>query len=161
MVPELVRQQLGANALDIADKYSNATVYITTQWRLYDRVTGKPLFHKTWGLPGIGLLPAYVSLNGKLYRWLTTQDELHTNFRVGFSGRGSGFVIADQGQSQAQGLILTNKHVAAGWLVNYQQFFSYENKGRGFRFDAKETIPQFKRQDQYEKYMKGHLLNLD
>jgi hypothetical protein len=110
-VPDLVRQQLGANALEVAEKYGNATVLISMQWRLYDRQTGKPLFHKTFGYHR-EFVPAYVKWKGSLHRWLITEDEGHTNYRVGSSGKATGFVISDQG------LILANKHVAEGWLIN-------------------------------------------
>jgi serine protease Do len=63
MVPALVHQQLGANAREISEKYNSATVRIDMQWRLYDRETGKPLFHKTFIVSGVsGLIPAYVIL---------------------------------------------------------------------------------------------------
>src|ERR1700752_4078292 len=49
---------------EIADKYSNSTVVIDMQWGLYDRETGKPLYHKTFRVPGQDhLLPAYVEWN--------------------------------------------------------------------------------------------------
>jgi pSer/pThr/pTyr-binding forkhead associated (FHA) protein len=39
MVPALVHQQLGESAREISQKYSNSTVLIDMQWRLYDRET--------------------------------------------------------------------------------------------------------------------------
>jgi S1-C subfamily serine protease len=101
--------------LDIAAKYGNATTYIAMQWQLYDKETGKRVFHKliTWKSRG-NLVPAYVKLpNGAIVRWLTTEDENHLNEPIGAEGSGSGFVV------DGQGFILTNKHVAAGWMVEY------------------------------------------
>ena len=74
--------------------------------------------------------------DGKLYRWLTSEDESHSNYEVGVSGSGSGFVI------NSQGLILTNKHVASGWMINYNQFAEYET-GQivVFSADNKDVIP--------------------
>lgn len=106
-----LKQSIGMSPEEIVQKYGNATVVIDTQWRVYDKPTGKPLYQmvKTFNNKH---LPAYVKLaNGHLVRWLTTDDQNHTNLEIGASGRGSGFVISQQGY------ILTNKHVAAGWLT--------------------------------------------
>jgi serine protease Do len=157
MVPALLHQQLGANAREIADKYSNSTVLIDMQWGLYDRETGKPLYHKTFRVPGKKLLPAYVEWNNKLYRWLTTEDEGHTNRRVGAGGNGTGFVI------NGQGLILTNKHLAAGWDINYNAFSGYED-GIGVIFETAEKIPPDsadpKQREVYEKFITRHYFDI-
>src|SRR4029077_4871737 len=135
-----IRQQekkIGLTPQDVVEKFGNATVMVKVHWRLYDRATGKPLFHKTIFFQyknGSGeLLPAYVNLkNNKLVRWLTLDDESHTNKPVGSCDcTGTGFVV------DPQGLILTNKHVAAGWLINYNRF-SYYEKGRGVVFDVQD-----------------------
>jgi serine protease Do len=158
MLPSLVHQQLGENARQIADKYSNSTVLIDMQWGLYDRETGKPLYHKTFRVPGKSyLLPAYVEWNNKLYRWVTTEDEGHSNRRVGAGGTGTGFVI------NGQGLILTNKHLAAGWDINYNAFAGYED-GAGVVFDAGEKIPPDsrdpKQRDIYDKFISNHYFDI-
>jgi serine protease Do len=158
MIPALVHQQIGENAREIADKYSNSTVLIDMQWGLHDRETGKPLYHKTFRVPGKDhLLPAYVEWNNKLYRWLITEDEAHTNRRVGAGGMGTGFVI------DGQGLILTNKHLAAGWDINYNAFASYED-GIGVIFDTTDKIPpdstNIKQREVYEKFMMNHYFNI-
>jgi S1-C subfamily serine protease/pSer/pThr/pTyr-binding forkhead associated (FHA) protein len=160
-----LHKDLGANSLEIADKYANATVLIKVQWGLYDRETGKTLFHKTfceeYTCRSSIVIPAYVRWKGKLHRWLTTEDEGHSNYKVGASGSASGFVIGDQG------LILTNKHVAAGWSIDYDKYTNYEteagpSKGVGLRFDTAERIPQFnqiperRRQAEYEKFIRSH-----
>ncbi|HJU18572.1 MAG TPA: trypsin-like peptidase domain-containing protein [Stellaceae bacterium] len=119
------KQQLGLSPQQIVEKYGNAVVLIHMHWQLYDRETGKPLFHKVFYAKqndgSTYRLPAYVFIQGKLYRWLTTDDNNHSNFEIGANGTGTGFVITDQG------LIVTNKHVAAGWMINYNQFSFYEN----------------------------------
>jgi S1-C subfamily serine protease len=160
-----LHNELGANSLDIADKYARATVLIKVQWGLYDRQTGKTLFHKTfceeYTCRSSVVIPAYVSWRGKLHRWLTTEDEGHSNYKVGASGSASGFVISDYG------LILTNKHVAAGWAIDYDKYTTYEteagpSKGVGLRFEAGERIPQFnqvperRRQAEYERFIRSH-----
>ncbi|HML09744.1 MAG TPA: trypsin-like peptidase domain-containing protein [Stellaceae bacterium] len=123
---------IGLNPQQIAERFGNSTVWIQMQWRLYDRGTGKPLFHKTVEVDG-HLLPAYVSYNGNIYRWLTTEDELGSNKRVGAAGTGTGFVVS------SDGLIFTNKHVAAGWKINYNAFSSYEH-GQGVLYKAQPTL---------------------
>jgi serine protease Do len=159
MLPTLVHQQIGENAREIADKYSNSTVVIDMQWGLYDRETGKPLYHKTFRVPGQDhLLPAYVEWNNRLYRWLITEDEGHTNTRVGSGGKGTGFVI------DGQGFILTNKHLASGWNINYNAFADYEN-GVGVIFDTTEKIPSDnstdkKQREIYDKFMAKHYFNI-
>jgi serine protease Do len=117
--------------LEVAQKYSSATAYITMQWRLYDKETGKRVFHKivAWKSKD-NLLPAYVRLpNGAIVRWLTTEDDGHTNELIGAEGSGSGFVV------DGQGFLLTNKHVAAGWKVEYG-FKPYESTGVLFQLDS-------------------------
>jgi serine protease Do len=131
------QKQIGLGAQQIADKYGNATVMVNIQWRLYDRETGKPLFHKAIEVPtqkGTIKIPCYVDMGeDKIYRWLTTEDADHLNYEVGETGAGSGFVVNDQG------LIITNKHVAAGWLVNYNGVAAYE-LGQGLLFKAQAKL---------------------
>jgi len=109
-----VSQQLGLMAKDIHDKFENTTVYIEVQWRLYDKLTGKPLFHKVFLNDKGQSIPAFVKLpNGVVVRWLTLEDENRKNLPIMDSLSGSGFVVGDQG------FIFTNKHVAAGWMLPY------------------------------------------
>jgi serine protease Do len=109
-----VSQQLGLMAKDIHDKYENTTIYIEVQWRLYDKGTGKPLFHKVFLNDKNEAIPAFVKLpNGTVVRWLTLDDENRKNLPIMDSLSGSGFVVGEQG------FIFTNKHVAAGWMLPY------------------------------------------
>jgi serine protease Do len=112
-----VRHDIGESPAEVVRKYGNATVVIDAQWQLYDRASGKPLYQmiKTFATDkGKMPLPCFVELtNGVIIRWLTTDDQNQTNQRVGQSLRGSGFVI------DPSGFIMTNKHVAAGWLIQY------------------------------------------
>ena len=96
-----------------------------------------------------------------MYRWLTSEDEAHLNHEVGVSGTGSGFVI------NSQGLILTNKHVASGWMINYNQFAEYET-GQiiVFSADNKEIVPTFNMgtvygQKAYSKFINRHIVDLN
>jgi len=126
---------VGLTPQEIVTKFGDATVWIRVHWRLYDRVTGRPLFHKTISVKdkdGVNkLFPAYVRWKDKLVRWLTLDDDMHTNYPVGNCNcevTGTGFVV------DPQGLILTNKHIVAGWSINYNRFSYYEG-GRGVIYD--------------------------
>jgi S1-C subfamily serine protease len=114
-----VKAMTGMSAQEIYDKYANATAKIFLQWRLYDKTTGKPIYHQTHSVridkTTSQILPAYVRLrNGAVVRWLTTEDDYRSNYEVGQEGTGSGFVVGEQGY------LLTNKHVAAGWEIPYR-----------------------------------------
>jgi serine protease Do len=127
-----LRNAVGVSPREIAKKYGNAVVMVELQWRLFDRSSGKQLYHRAITVKG-RRVPAYVHVgNNKFVRWLTTEDENQTNFAMFGAGKGTGFVI------DSQGYILTNKHVAAGWSVSYQtdrEFdvglaFDFEDQGR-------------------------------
>jgi serine protease Do len=108
-----VTQQLGATAKDIVNKYGNSSVVVYLGWRLYDSDSGKPLYQKVVS-DKKAVYPAFIKLpNGTIVRWLTVDDQDKNNIAVHGSGSGSGFVVSEQGH------ILTNKHVAAGWMLPY------------------------------------------
>jgi len=124
-----IKAQLGTSAREIVNKYGNSTVFVDLQWRMYDRGTGRPLFQKVvWDKKTKEFFPAFIKLpNGSIVRWLTLEDQERQNIPVMEAGSGSGFVVSDQG------FILTNKHVAAGWMIPYDDIgYSKNSKHEGY-----------------------------
>ena len=128
-VKKTIHEVNGLTPEEVNRQFGNATVLISLHWRLYDTDTGKPLFHKTIYDGHGNYLPAYVAYKGKVYRWLTAEEDTRTNFPIQGEGAGSGFVIGKQG------LILTNRHVAAGWMVTYLAY-THGDTGRGLLYEA-------------------------
>jgi serine protease Do len=130
-----VTQQLGATAKDIASKYGSSTVKVEVAWRMHDGATGKPLFQRVvWDKKTSKYYPAFVrSSTGRLFRWLTLEDPDRHNIAIRGEYEGSGFVVS------ANGLILTNKHLAAAWMVRFR------NVGLGINSDKKGIVFQYDR----------------
>ena len=128
---DALSKTIGLTPADIK-RLGDATVYIHNQWQLYDRDSNRPIFQKMTKV-GDEWLPAYVRLDdGKLVRWLTLDNDKSNFYKpVGKDHSGSGFVISDQG------FILTNKHVAAGWTSEYEDF-PYYNWTRGSVYSIRQ-----------------------
>lgn len=133
---DALSKSIGIKPDDIK-RLGEATVYIHNQWQLYDRDSGRPIYQKMIKV-GDDMLPAIVRLeDGRLVRWLTLDSD-RTNFYkpIGSDHTGSGFVVGEQG------FILTNRHVAAGWSWEYEDFRSNSwNRGSVYniRSDRHET----------------------
>ena len=114
-----LKRAVGMSPREIARKYGNAVVMIEVGWQLFDRSSGKPLYQKVV-TDKDGRYPAYVLLpNNKVVRWLTTDDENQKNIPIGEASGGTGFVISKEGY------ILTNKHVAAGWTTEFDNYLQF------------------------------------
>ncbi|MBM3563571.1 MAG: FHA domain-containing protein [Alphaproteobacteria bacterium] len=151
-----VKSITGMSPQEIYDKYKDATAKIYLHWRLYDKTTGKPIYHQTFNVKvnknESATLPAYVRLGpNTVVRWLTLDDDYRSNVPIDGAGSGSGFVVSEQGY------LLTNKHVAAGWEIHFSA-----PKRLGVLFDYKGG-PDWKRTKGYKgpDLRKYELINLD
>ncbi|MFO1104177.1 MAG: trypsin-like peptidase domain-containing protein [Methylocystis sp.] len=138
-----VKSITGMTPQEIYDKYKDATAKIYLHWRLYDKMTGKPVYHQTFNVKisknESATLPAYVRLGpDTVVRWLTLDDEYRSNHPIDEAATGSGFVVSEQGY------LLTNKHVAAGWEIPYRT-----EEQRGVLFDYRGG-PDWKRTKGYK-----------
>lgn len=126
----------------IVELYGNAVVLIRTSWTLQDEATGMQVFHRfTTSRDGNFFYPSYVELpDGRIVRWLITDPEemgarTLTNWPVTSSVRGTGFLVS------SDGLILTAKHVAAGWHRVYEP--DYENERPSFNPEGLGALYQY------------------
>ncbi|AQV97269.1 hypothetical protein BJN34_25755 [Cupriavidus necator] len=95
----------------IVAEFGAATVVVEARWHIVDKNTGRPVYQRICIVENLRL-PCFLQIdNNPVQRWLTTDDDDHRGIPIEVGGRGSGFVVKDQG------FILTNKHVAQGWKV--------------------------------------------
>lgn len=94
-------------------EYGSSTVYIEASWRLTETRSGAQIFQSTMPIEDKGSLPAYIRLADGSLEPLLQLDSTGNAKPIGGSLSGTGFVVSDNG------LILTNRHVAAAWHSGY------------------------------------------
>ncbi|MGO4328738.1 trypsin-like peptidase domain-containing protein [Cupriavidus sp. 2TAF22] len=95
----------------IIAEFGGATVVVEARWHIVDKSTGRQVYQRICIVENLRL-PCFIQIDSNpVQRWLTTDDDDHRGIPIEVGGRGSGFVVKDQG------FILTNKHVAQGWKV--------------------------------------------
>lgn len=112
-----LEEDQGMTSPEIFKNYGNSTVLIETSWKLIHIPTGKQVFHKIDCIAQKGKcvtkkLPWYIFINGSVEPFL----DLDNGNPIGNSGSGSGFVVKEDGY------ILTNRHVAASWHTQNNNF---------------------------------------
>jgi S1-C subfamily serine protease len=139
---ENLSKQMGISPADIK-RLGESTVFIRSQWQLYDRQTNQPVYQKMANVDG-EWMPCYVRMDdGSIVRWLTLENDKDSNYQqIGGAENGSGFVIGEQG------FILTNKFIVAGWSSPFEDLSNtsgargavYNFENRGGHYPTKQAI---------------------
>lgn len=97
--------------------YGASTVFIEVAWRLTESVSGKQIYHSSVKVGDKGWFPAYLKLSDGSYEPMLTLEDRGKANPIGGTHTGSGFVVSDNG------MIMTNRHVAAAWHAGYDLKF--------------------------------------
>jgi S1-C subfamily serine protease len=115
-------------AAQIAEKNTPSVVFIEVGWKLIYTPTGSQVYHKYIlnrkrnGQPiipnGQEYVPLYLEVGREADReiepWLVTDSQFGRNRVIGGEHRGAGFVVSSAGH------IMTNRHIVAPWMDEYQ-----------------------------------------
>lgn len=111
-----VRQELESKAnlsKRVKTAYGASTVLIEVSWRLTHSASGRQIYHSTMPVENKGNFPAYLRLDdGSLEPLLALEDRGDAK-PIGGTHSGTGFVVAENG------IVMTNRHVAAAWHAPY------------------------------------------
>lgn len=113
----LADNEVGALVMD-------KVVQVEMSWSLYDARTGEPLWHLWVPIDTVGNhAPAFIRRqDGNLEPYLFKAKNNMPGLAVSEAGSGTGFMVGKDG------LMLTNRHVAAGWDTR----FNFPNVGGRF-----------------------------
>jgi len=94
-------------------EFGASTVFIEASWRLTETSSGRQIYHATVPVEGKGNVPAYLKMEDGTYEPMLELSDRGKSRPVGGSHTGTGFVVSDNG------VIMTNRHVAAAWHAPY------------------------------------------
>ncbi|MFO1218819.1 MAG: trypsin-like peptidase domain-containing protein [Burkholderiaceae bacterium] len=97
--------------------YGASTVFIEVSWRLTESASGRQIYHSSVKVGDKGWFPAYLKMSDGSYEPLLTLEDRNKARPIGGTHTGTGFVVSDNG------LVMTNRHVAAAWHAGYDLKF--------------------------------------
>lgn len=93
--------------------FAASTVFIEASWRLTETTSGRQIYQATFQVEDKGNIPAYVRMEDGTYEPMLEMVDRGKSKPIGGTHTGTGFVVSDNG------VIMTNRHVAAAWHASY------------------------------------------
>lgn len=97
----------------VKNEFGSSTVFIEASWRLTETNSGRQIFHATVPVEDKGNVPAYIKMEDGSYEPMLELTDRGKSRPIGGSHTGTGFVVSDNG------VIMTNRHVAAAWHASF------------------------------------------